>query len=428
MSASARRSQLRPWKRRKRSSGSVAPAASASRTSASARSRSATISSRLGRGRSGRSTRSSTAASAGCTPSGPDAPEEADGRAGAEAGAREPQRPRGPVGHGVHGLERQAPPHPDPLRAAVLEGDARHDVAGGALQEDALAARHRAHRVAQRARVVRRVGDDLDARRDGVRAVPDDRRHGAAVLADRLQDGHAEVGHAVRVPADAPHHAVGVALAAVHGLVCNAEPPAHPGVFEALAGQAADLDDAAVQVLDVGSRRGVRLHHALAEGAVHRQAAGRRVVGVVPVEQDARAGGTGRSLDAVAQDVDLGRLDGQRVDAADDDPRRPVVERGCRHLERAEAALGPAVAPHHAHHRQAEGRVDVQPRGARAEAACSTQVVVLLGSDSRTRSAPMLPESGTEQEPIPLDLRRGVVYVRCPRDCKGLRERRGRTP
>ena len=201
--------------------------------------------------------------------------------------------------------------HPDPLRAAVVEGDARHDVAGGALEEDALAARHRAHRVAQRARVVRRVGDDLDARRDGVRAVPDDRRDGAAVLADRLQDGHADVGHAVGVPADAPHHAVGVALAAVHGLVRLAEPPADPGGLEPLAGQAADLDDAAVQVLDVGGRRGVGLHHALAEGAVHAQAAGRRVVGVVPVEQDARAGGTGRSLDAVAQGVDLGRLDGR---------------------------------------------------------------------------------------------------------------------
>ena len=138
--------------------------------------------------------------------------------------------------------------------------------------------------------------------------------------------------------------------------------------------------------------------------------------------------GTGRSLDAVAQGVDLGRLDREGVDAADDDPRRSVARTpppspragrgGSR--PRGRAAPRPSSA--------AEGRVDVQPRGARAEAACSTQVVVLLGSDSRTRSAPMLPESGTEQEPIPLDLRRGVVYVRCPRDCKGLRERRGRTP
>ena len=139
-----------------------------------------------------------------------------------------------------------------------------------------------------------------------------------------------------------------------------AQPAAHGRLLEPLERGHAGLDDRVVQALDVGERLGVGLRVALAERAVHTAPAGRRVVGVVPVQEDARARCSGRLRDALPDHVHLRRLDRKRVDATEDDPRRVALERGRGHLERAEAlACGP-VAAHDADERQPERRVDVR--------------------------------------------------------------------
>ena len=82
------------------------------------------------------------------------------------------------------------------------------------------------------------------------------------------------------------------------------------------------------------------------------------MVGVVPVQQDARQRRAGRLGDPLPELVDLGRLDGEGVDAAEHDGLPARLERKRARLERPDPAARRPVASHHSDHGQPERRVD----------------------------------------------------------------------
>ena len=262
----------------------------------------------------------------------------------------------------MHRLESEPPAHALGLEAAVVEGDQWHHVACSSLEVHALAARQLADAGAQPPRIVRRVADVLDAGRDRVRAVPDDGRDRGSVVPDRLQHGHRAVDEAVGVPADAGHPAVGIALAAVDRQGRPPEPVADPRRLEAPERGDAGGDDRVVQPLDVGQRGGVGVGIAFTKRPVDRPPAGRGVMRVVPVEQDAGARRPRLGGNSVANRIDLGSLDREGVDAAEHDADGVALEGRGRYLERAEALARGLVPPYDAHHGEPQGRIDVRGR------------------------------------------------------------------
>ena len=80
--------------------------------------------------------------------------------------------------------------------------------------------------------------------------------------------------------------------------------------------------------------------------------------------------------DALAQTIDLRRLDRQRIDAADDDTRPAVLECRGRHLQRAQPRPARLDAADDAHHGQSERRIHLHRRGARAKDLVSPQARV----------------------------------------------------
>ncbi len=193
--------------------GSPAACRSTTRCSSSARRR--WISSSVGGSSSGKATRRSAAASVtSCAPvgtwrqiaigiaeangicSGDVGSRLAAARARSAASARRSANSRSGPGLGVERLERD-------------------DVARAALQEDALAARPRAHALAQRADEVGRRLGHVGADHDGMRRERDDGADGAAGLVVDANHGDVAVALLVRVPAQ--DRAALVPLPAVDG-------------------------------------------------------------------------------------------------------------------------------------------------------------------------------------------------------------------
>ena len=83
-------------------------------------------------------------------------------------------------------------------------------------------------------------------------AVGHDGRDRAPVGTNRLQAGNREIDEAAHVPADPPHHSVGIALPTVDCLVNESDAASDPCGLELLAGQSAGVDDLLVKPVDVG--------------------------------------------------------------------------------------------------------------------------------------------------------------------------------
>ena len=236
-------------------------------------------------------------------------------------------------------LERgkaEARSHAARLVLRVGEGELRQDVAGGALEVHALAAGHRPDDVAHRPGEVGGVDVHVVARRHGMAAETDERRDHRLVRAPRLQHRDLVVHELVGVPAEdrAAVVAPGRALAAVDGEVGVRLTPDDPRRLEPLDRQPADGDDLVVDHAREGCDR---FRQVVVDVSVHgavRDAAGRREVGVAPVEQDAGRCGAGRGGDAPDQRADLRLDDPDDVDAAEDDPRPVTLERDRADLER----------------------------------------------------------------------------------------------
>ncbi len=251
----------------------------------------------------------------------------------------------------MRSLEPEPPAGLDRGYQLVVEAEQRHDVPGGALQEDTFAAAEPPHRLSQPAGIVRRVADVVHAGRHRVSSVTDDRRDRAAIPAHRLQHRNGLVHQPARIPADLPHETIVVTLAAVYRQGSGAEAPAHRRVLEPRERSRAGLHDRVVQGVDVHERRVPQAGVVLAERAVDAAAAGRRMMGVVPVEQHAGSRRTGERRNARADEIDLGTLDGQRVDAANDHTSRASFERGGRHLERGKLLRCRLMSPDDTDHR-----------------------------------------------------------------------------
>ena len=110
-------------------------------------------------------------------------------------------------------------------------------------------------------------------------------------------------------------------------------------------------------------------------------------MGVVPVEQDAGSRRAGDRRNALADEVDLRTLDGQRVDAANDRTNRASLERGRRHLERGKLFRCHLMSLDDADHRQTERRVDVR----RSCAGAKGHVELAIDSGAHTTRPPEPP-------------------------------------
>lgn len=156
---------------------------------------------------------------------------------------------------------------------------------GGALDEDALAARPRADRLPQRPGEVRGVGEEVPADGHAVAAVADHRRDRGLVRTPQLEHDDLRVDEPVRVPAQ-DRLPVGDPLAAVHRLVGVLDSPDGTRRLEPLAGEPRDGHDLLMQDVDVGPDARVDLVVHRAAEVDQRATARRGAVGVVPVEDD----------------------------------------------------------------------------------------------------------------------------------------------
>ena len=96
----------------------------------------------------------------------------------------------------------------------------------------------------------------------------------------------------------------------------DTETPPHPGRFQSPGGKRADVHNALMEALDVGQSGRVRLRVALTERSTHGAASRRRVMGVAEVDQDTSDLGACGLGHPGPQNVNLGRLNRQRVDPA----------------------------------------------------------------------------------------------------------------
>ena len=239
------------------------------------------------------------------------------------------------IGERVQRLERDPPAEALGLALVLRERHARQDVAGRALQEDALAAGHAPDEAPQRTREVGRVDVHVVAGRHGMAAEADQRRDAALVRAAQLQRSDLSIELQLGVPAEDGSDRRRRALAAVDGLVHLADGPDRLGGLEPLEREAADLDHA---ILD----RDRRPAHLLAVGVVtcdqrHALVAGRREMRVVPAQQHRRGIAAARLRDAVDQPVRRGCLQPDAVDPAEHDARVPLLEHDGAGLERPDA-------------------------------------------------------------------------------------------
>ncbi len=89
-------------------------------------------------------------------------------------------------------------------------------------------------------------------------------------------------------------------------------------------------------------------------------------MGVIPAEQHAGKVGSGGLGDCGTDLVDLGGLNPDRVDAAEDDPAPVTFDHDRAYFERKAISGSTCLAPYEADHRQPERRPDVE-RGSSGE-------------------------------------------------------------
>ena len=210
---------------------------------------------------------------------------------------------------------------------------------------------------AERAREVGGVAGKVHPHRDGVAAVADERRDRALVPAPQLQRDHLAVDQAVDAPA-VHDRAVGPALPPVHREVDLADAPRRPGRLEPLQRSSDHVENPRAQQLPVRIDALVALGRQQAASLEQRAARRGRVVGVVPVEENALQRRARELGDLRAQTADLGLVEPERVDVAQHHELLVRFQHEGVRLERQAVRRCAFLPPDEADHRQPEGRRD----------------------------------------------------------------------
>jgi hypothetical protein len=222
----------------------------------------------------------------------------------------------------------------------------------------AHAASRRACARSRSAAISARVGSSCRRKSTPISAaVADDGRDARAVAALQAEHGDLPIDHPVGLPAE-DHAAVGQLLAPIHRLRAPPDAPRRAGLLEPGGGDARDVDHPigdGARVVGGGRRRGGA--HVAAERS--ERGAGRgSAVRVVEVDEHRGGRGARGARDPVAQDVDPGRLDPQRVDPDDQCALAVGLERERGRLEVAGRPAGGRVAAHEADHREPQRRLE----------------------------------------------------------------------